>query len=54
LRHRLFTNFNADAEGIGVDQVIEKILQTVAEPSYGEAPPKPRRSKAPSPPPPPA
>jgi MoxR-like ATPase len=54
LRHRLFTNFNADAEGIGVDQVIEKILQTVAEPSYGEAPPKPRRAKSPAPPPAPA
>jgi MoxR-like ATPase len=31
LRHRLFTNFNADAEGIGPDQVVEKLLQTVAE-----------------------
>jgi MoxR-like ATPase len=39
LRHRLFTNFNADAEGIDVDQVIEKILQAVPEPSYGEAVP---------------
>jgi MoxR-like ATPase len=39
LRHRLFTNFNADAEGIDVDQVIEKILQTVPEPAYGEAVP---------------
>jgi MoxR-like ATPase len=37
LRHRLFTNFNADAEGVDVDQVIEKILQTVPEPTYGEA-----------------
>jgi MoxR-like ATPase len=36
LRHRIFTNFNADAEGIGVDQVIEKILATVPEPAYGE------------------
>jgi MoxR-like ATPase len=36
LRHRIITNFNADAEGIGVDQVIEKILQTVQEPLYGE------------------
>ena len=26
LRHRIFTNFNADAEGIDVNQVIEKIL----------------------------
>jgi MoxR-like ATPase len=37
LRHRLFTNFNADAEGVDVDQVIEKILETTPEPSYGEA-----------------
>jgi MoxR-like ATPase len=37
LRHRLFTNFNADAEGIDVEQIIEKILKTVPEPSYGEA-----------------
>ena len=29
LRHRLFTNFNADAEGVGPDQVIEKLLATV-------------------------
>ena len=29
LRHRLFTNFNADAEGIGADQVVEKLLETV-------------------------
>ena len=31
LRHRLFTNFNADAEGIGPDQVIEKLLEAVPE-----------------------
>ncbi len=37
LRHRIFTNFNADAEGVDVDQVIERILATVPEPSYGEA-----------------
>ncbi len=36
LRHRIFTNFNADAEGIDVEQIIEKILATVPEPSYGE------------------
>ena len=36
LRHRLFTNFNADAEGVDVEQVIEKLLATVPEPSYGE------------------
>ena len=37
LRHRLFTNFNADAEGIDVDQIIDRILNTVAEPAYGDA-----------------
>jgi len=62
LRHRLFTNFNADAEGVGVDQVIERILQTVPEPSYGEramppppaAKPKPTAKEKPSPATPPA
>lgn len=37
LRHRLFTNFNADAEGVDVNQIIDKILATVPEPSYGDA-----------------
>jgi MoxR-like ATPase len=37
LRHRIFTNFNADAEGVDVNQVIEKIIQTVPEPTYGES-----------------
>jgi MoxR-like ATPase len=31
LRHRLFTNFNADAEGIGPDQVVEKLIEAVSE-----------------------
>jgi MoxR-like ATPase len=39
LRHRIFTNFNADAEGVDIEQVIEKILQTVPEPTYGETVP---------------
>jgi MoxR-like ATPase len=50
LRHRIITNFNADAEGVDVDQIIEKILQTAAEPSYGESitvkQQKPARTKA--------
>ena len=37
LRHRIFTNFNADAEGVDANQVIDKLLQTVPEPSYGES-----------------
>ncbi|MBN1901752.1 AAA family ATPase [Candidatus Sumerlaeota bacterium] len=32
LRHRLITNFNADAEGINVEAVIAKLLDTVHEP----------------------
>lgn len=31
LRHRIVTNFNADAEGIGPDQVIERLLEEVSE-----------------------
>ena len=31
-RHRIFTNFNADAEGVGVEQIIERLLQAVSEP----------------------
>jgi len=34
LRHRLFTNFNADAEGIGPDQVVDKLLDEVQEQNY--------------------
>jgi MoxR-like ATPase len=36
LRHRLFTNFNADAAGVDVDQILERLLEAVPEPSYGE------------------
>jgi MoxR-like ATPase len=43
LRHRIFTNFNADAEGVDVDQIIGRILETVSEPSYGESVAPPRK-----------
>ena len=36
LRHRIFTNFNADAEGVDTDQIIERLLSSVREPAYGE------------------
>jgi MoxR-like ATPase len=36
LRHRIFTNFNADAEGITADGIVEKLLGTVAEPTSAE------------------
>jgi MoxR-like ATPase len=32
-RHRLFTNFNADAEGVTPEHIIGKLLETVPEPS---------------------
>ncbi len=32
LRHRIITNFNADAEGVEADGIIEKLLATVKEP----------------------
>jgi MoxR-like ATPase len=32
LRHRIITNFNADAQGVDPDAVIEKLLATVKEP----------------------
>ena len=31
LRHRIFTNFNADAEGVGPDMVIEKLIGVIPE-----------------------
>lgn len=55
LRHRLFTNFNADAEGVNVDRVIARLLDMVKEPSYGEqAPPKTRHGERAAPPAPPS
>ncbi|MGC8553638.1 MAG: AAA family ATPase [Phycisphaerae bacterium] len=33
LRHRIITNFNADAEGIDSDAVVDKLLATVKEPT---------------------
>ena len=32
MRHRIFTNFNADAEGITSDHVVGKLLETIPEP----------------------
>lgn len=36
LRHRIFTNFNADAEGVDVNEVIKRIIEAVPEPSHGD------------------
>jgi MoxR-like ATPase len=34
MRHRLFCNFAATSEGVTTDQIIEKLLAAVPEPSY--------------------
>ena len=36
LRHRLFTNFTADSEGIGPDDLVSQLLEFVPEPSQNE------------------
>ncbi|HIN30651.1 TPA: AAA family ATPase, partial [Candidatus Poribacteria bacterium] len=33
LRHRILTNFNAEAEGIDSDAVIDMLLEAIEEPS---------------------
>jgi MoxR-like ATPase len=33
LRHRIFTNFNADAEGLAVEDIVTRLLESVPEPS---------------------
>ncbi len=36
LRHRLFTNFNADAEGVTPDALVEMLLKAVPEPGVSD------------------
>jgi MoxR-like ATPase len=36
LRHRLFTNFHADAEGVKSDDIVRRLVETVGEPSAEE------------------
>ena len=36
MRHRIYTNFNADAEGLTVEDLIVKLLQAVPEPDEGD------------------
>ena len=33
LRHRVYTNFNADSEGVGPVEIVQKLIEIVAEPS---------------------
>ncbi len=36
MRHRLFTNFNADAEGITADGIVDHLIQNVPEPQVSD------------------
>jgi len=45
LRHRIFTNFNADSEGIDAEDVITHLLDTVREPDEKAYAEKARRQK---------
>jgi MoxR-like ATPase len=33
LRHRIFTNFNADAQGVTVEDIVLRLLESAPEPS---------------------
>jgi len=33
LRHRIFTNFNADAEGVTIEDIVKRLIESVPEPS---------------------
>ena len=36
MRHRIFTNFNADAEGITPETIIDRLMKTIPEPTEAE------------------
>jgi MoxR-like ATPase len=40
IRHRIFTNFNADAEGVNTEKILDLLLHTVPEPSHGKTTPE--------------
>ena len=46
LRHRIYTNFNADSEGVSVEDMIDRLLDTVREPDERAYAEKARKEKA--------
>jgi hypothetical protein len=36
LRHRIFTNFTADSEGMDTDKIVNKLLEVVPEPDASD------------------
>ena len=51
MRHRIFTNFNADAEGITPDRVVEMLVESVPEPRVEDYRGKTKKRRSPPPPP---
>jgi MoxR-like ATPase len=54
LRHRLSTNFQAQAEGLTTEDIILKLLKEIPEPEIPKFATAAAKAKAPTPPPPPA
>jgi MoxR-like ATPase len=46
LRHRIYTNFAADSEGLTSMDLIRRLLQTISEPSENDYPPAPVAASA--------
>jgi len=46
MRHRIFTNFNADAEGVTPDQLIDMLLRAVPEPQVEDYKAQPAEEQA--------
>jgi len=46
MRHRIFTNFNADAEGINTDKIVDMILKAVPEPRVEDYKSQPEPAQA--------
>jgi MoxR-like ATPase len=42
-RHRIITNFQAEADGVSAEDVIEKLIGTTPRPDPESAPPRKRR-----------
>jgi MoxR-like ATPase len=46
MRHRIFTNFNADAEGISPDDIVSRLLKAVPEPQVEDYRDQPAEAEA--------
>ena len=46
LRHRILTNFTADSEGVGAEDIVDRLLENVPEPDEASYAPKPQRREA--------